>query len=188
MFWFKKKTAEIMRELVLTEKLDAKFGPILEDILDTANFRHVYQPKEIGGRYDVSRFLPPIISDGGFTDTRENDSGAFQLTPGAMIQALPLAPATHRGIYRFSLSYEYVARALTNDDTRAFRVLIQAVLKDFSKKIGLNDSDDTIGITRFQFNLPGPLNDRYFLEQANSTGFELRIWIYCVNLSKLSSK
>ena len=185
--WFKKKkTAEVVRELSLTEKLNTKFGDLFEYILYEYNSRHTFQLAEADGKYDLSRFIAPKFDEGGFTDARDSGKGAFSLKPPVSIQAKQPEPATHKGVYRLALSYEYTIRALENPDVKAFEILIRAALDDFAKKHQLDTDDRTIGNARFRLKLASPSSiTEYFLELNNSAGFELRIWTDCVNLSKV---
>jgi len=182
---FKPKVEPTIVELTILQKLNAKFGPVLEGIAFDYNQRHVHLDKEIGNKYDLSGHLRPTIVESGYTNAKKH-KGAFMLNPPAQILRAPLMAANCHGIYRVSLSYEWAIRSLDKEDTKEFRLLVRTVLDDFSKCLDLKFSDDTAGTARFQVNMLGrPTTDEYFVELSSCAGFEFRIYSDCINLEKV---
>ena len=173
-------------ELTTVQKLNAKFGPILEGLLELRNENHTFQASELGGGYDLSCYLRPTIAKTGYTNCTTH-KGAFSLNPPAQIARAPITKPNCHGVYRVSLSYEWAVRALDKKDIKEFKMLVRAVLDDFSSQLGLLDFHRTVGETRFQFRLPGVPTGLYFLEMSECAGFEFRVYSNCVDLENVSN-
>lgn len=154
------------------------FKPFADRIEEVNTAKLIPCSKEIGNRYDI----PKMEFEGDGITIPDPDSGAFMLEPACTFKQTQAR--AKQIVLRIAFSYETAARLSSDREkfNQVAELVVEHAVKKMQKLIG---EGPHYGYKYLTCKLPGRSDtEEYFLELANSAGYELRFYSDLADLTK----